>query len=180
MIDFAEPGEVSVFIDEEQLQLLERQMNEKGYLDSSQMAGAWALIRSNDFIWSFVVHKYLLGKEVPPVDLLFWGADPTRMPAKMHACYLRNMYQHNRLREPGGLTMLGVPLDMRKIEVPAYFLSAREDYVAPWKSTYAGTRLLRGPVRFVLGGFGARGGGHQPGGLAVLRLRDQPGAPRRS
>ena len=75
MIDFAEPGEVSVFIDEEQLQLLERQMNERGYLDGSQMAGAWALIRSNDVIWSFVVHKYLLGKDVPPVDLLFWGAD---------------------------------------------------------------------------------------------------------
>jgi polyhydroxyalkanoate synthase len=177
MIDFAEPGEVSVFIDEEQLQMLERQMNEKGYLDGSQMASAWALIRSNDVIWSFVVHKYLLGKDVPPLDLLFWGADPTRMPAKMHAYYLRNMYQHNRLREPGGLAMLGVPLDLGKVDVPAYFLSARDDYVAPWKANYAGARLLRGPVRFVLGGSGHIAGVINPVGSTFYGYSTNPDLP---
>jgi polyhydroxyalkanoate synthase len=154
MLDFAEPGEVGVFIDEEQLALLEKQMNETGYLDGSQMASAFTMIRANDLVWSFVVHNYLLGKEPLPFDVLYWGADATRMPAKMHGFYLRNMYQHNRLREPGGLTLLGKPISLGKIDVPVYFLSAREDYVAPWKSTYIGTQLVKGPVRFVLGGSG--------------------------
>ena len=154
MLDFAQPGEVGVFIDEEQLQLLEKQMNDTGYLDGSQMAGAFTMIRANDLIWSFVVHNYLLGKDPMPFDVLYWGADATRMPAKMHGYYLRNMYQHNRLREPGGITLRGKPIDLAKVDVPVYFLSAREDYVAPWKSTYAGTQLVKGPVRFVLGGSG--------------------------
>jgi len=154
MLDFAEPGEVGVFIDEDQLQTLEKQMNETGYLDGTQMAGAFTMIRANDLVWSFVVHNYLLGKDPMPFDLLFWGADATRMPAKMHSYYLRNMYQHNRLRQPGGISLLGQPIDLGKIGLPVYFLSAREDYVAPWKSTYAGTQLLGGPVRFVLGGSG--------------------------
>ncbi len=154
MLDFAEPGEVGVFIDEEQLQLLEKQMSDKGYLDGAEMASAFTMIRANDLVWSFVVHNYLLGKDPMPFDVLYWGADATRMPAKMHSYYLRNMYQHNRLREPGGVTLLGKPIDLGKIDVPVYFLSAREDYVAPWKSTYAGTHLLGGPVRFVLGGSG--------------------------
>jgi len=154
MLDFAEPGEVGVFIDEEQLQMLEKQMNEVGYLDGSQMASAFTMIRANDLVWSFVVHNYLLGKDPMPFDVLYWGADATRMPAKMHSYYLRNMYQHNRLRDPGGLTLLGQPIDLGKVTVPVYFLSAREDYVAPWKSTYEGTHLMGGPVRFVLGGSG--------------------------
>ena len=154
MLDFADPGEVGVFIDEEQLQQLEQKMNETGYLDGSQMASAFTMIRANDLIWSFVVHNYLLGKDPMPFDVLYWGADATRMSAKMHGYYLRNMYQHNRLREPGGITLLGKPIDLGKIDVPVYFLSAREDYVAPWKSTYAGTQLVKGPVRFVLGGSG--------------------------
>ena len=154
MLDFADPGEVGVFIDEEQLVLLEKKMNETGYLDGAQMASAFTMIRANDLIWSFVVHKYLLGRDTMPFDVLYWGSDATRMPAKMHSFYLRNMYQHNRLREPGAVTLLGKPIDLGKVQVPVYFLSAREDYVAPWKSTYAGTRLLGGPVRFVLGGSG--------------------------
>ncbi len=154
MLDFAEPGEVGVFIDEEQLQLLEKQMSETGYLDGSQMASAFTMIRANDLVWSFVVHNYLLGKDPLPFDVLYWGADATRMPAKMHTFYLRNMYQHNRLREPGGITLLGKAIDLGKVDIPVYFLSAREDYVAPWKSTYAGVGLFNGPVRFVLGGSG--------------------------
>jgi polyhydroxyalkanoate synthase len=154
LTDFAEPGEVGVFIDEEQLTQIERMMDKQGYLDGSQMGAAWAMIRANDFVWSFVVHKYLLGKDVSPVDFLYWGADPTRMPARMHAYYLRNMYQSNLLREPGGVTMLGVPLDLRKVKVPMYFVSGRDDYVAPWKATYAGAKLFGGPTKFVLGGSG--------------------------
>ena len=99
------------------------------------------------------------------------------MPAKMHGYYLRNMYQHNRLREPGGLTMLGVPIDIGKIDVPAYFLSAREDYVAPWKSNYAGARLLRGPVRFVLGGLGHIAGVVNPAGSPFYGYATNPDLP---
>jgi len=146
------------------------------------MAGAFTMIRANDLIWSFVVHKYLLGKDTMPFDLLYWGADSTRMPAKMHGYYLRNMYQHNRLREPGALTMLGQPLDLGNVKVPVYLLSAREDYVAPWKSTYAGTHLLGGPVRFVLGGSGHIAGVLNPAGSPFYgyatnpELTDEPDA----
>jgi polyhydroxyalkanoate synthase len=154
MLDFSEPGEVGVFIDDEQLDQLDKKMTEQGYLDGSQMATAFTMLRANDLVWSFVVHNYLLGKDPMPFDVLFWGADATRMPAKMHSFYLRNMYQHNRLREPGGISLQGRPIDLGRVTTPMYFLSAREDYVAPWKSTYAGTRLFGGPVRFVLGGSG--------------------------
>jgi polyhydroxyalkanoate synthase len=112
------------------------------------------MLRSNDLIWSFVVNNYLLGREPVPFDVLYWGSDATRMPAKMHSYYLRNMYQHNRLKDPGGITLLGQPIDLGKVTVPVYFLSAREDYIAPWKTTYLGTQLFKGPIRFVLGGSG--------------------------
>ncbi len=164
MTDFAEPGELGVFIDEEQLQTLERQMNDRGFLDGAQMASAFSMLRANDLIWSFVVHNYLLGKDPIPFDVLAWGSDATRMPAKMHAYYLRNMYQHNRLREPDGITLLGEPIDLRAVTVPVYFLSAREDYIAPWRTTYLGTRLFAGPTRFVLGGSGHIAGVVNPAG----------------
>jgi polyhydroxyalkanoate synthase len=164
MTDFAEPGELGVFIDEEQLQTLERQMNERGFLDGAQMASAFSMLRANDLIWSFVVHNYLLGRDPMPFDVLAWGSDATRMPAKMHAYYLRNMYQHNRLREPGGVTLLGEPIDLRAVTAPVYFLSAREDYIAPWKTTYLGTRLFGGPMKFVLGGSGHIAGVVNPAG----------------
>ncbi|MDN3577651.1 class I poly(R)-hydroxyalkanoic acid synthase [Chitinimonas viridis] len=154
MIDFSEPGELGVFIDEEQLGSLDAYMEEKGYLEGHQMAGVFNLLRENDLIWSFVINNYLLGREPMPFDLLYWNCDSTRMPAAMHRFYLRKMYLENVLKDPGGVTLAGVPIDMRAIKTPAYFISAREDHIAPWQSTYAGARLLQGPVRFVLGGSG--------------------------
>ncbi|QDQ29225.1 class I poly(R)-hydroxyalkanoic acid synthase [Chitinimonas arctica] len=154
MIDFSEPGELGVFIDEEQLGGLDRYMEEKGYLEGHQMAGVFNLLRENDLIWSFVVNNYLLGREPMPFDLLYWNCDSTRMPAAMHRFYLRKMYLENVLKDAGGVVLGGVPIDMRRIKTPAYFISAREDHIAPWQSTYAGARLLQGPVRFVLGGSG--------------------------
>jgi len=154
MTDFAEAGELSVFIDEEQISLLENKMNEQGFLDGSQMAGTFNMLRANDLIWSFVVNNYLLGKEPFPFDLLYWNADSTRMPAVMHSWYLRNLYQRNLLVKPGGITLLGTPIDLRKVKTPAYFLSTREDHIAPWKSTYSATQLFSGPVKFVLAASG--------------------------
>ena len=154
MTDFSEPGELEVFIDEELIGLLEKQMGERGYLDGSQMAGVFSMLRANDLIWYFVVNNYLLGNDPYPFDLLYWNSDSTRMPRDMHSFYVRNMYQKNLLREPGGITLAGVPIDLRKIEAPVCFLSAFEDHIAPWKSTYAGTQLVGGPVKFVLSGSG--------------------------
>jgi polyhydroxyalkanoate synthase len=154
MTDFSEPGELEVFIDEELITLLEKQMGEQGYLDGSQMAGVFSMLRANDLIWFFVVNNYLLGQDPYPFDLLYWNSDSTRMPRDMHSFYVRNMYQRNLLRVPGGITLADVPIDLGKIKTPVYFLSASEDHIAPWSSTYAGTQLVGGPVRFVLSGSG--------------------------
>jgi polyhydroxyalkanoate synthase len=154
LLDFSIPGELGVFIDEKQVENLERRMNERGYLEGSEMAGTFNMLRSNDLIWSFVVNNYLMGKDPFPFDLLYWNSDSTRMPARMHSCYLRNMYLGNKLKDPGGISMDGVPIDISKIKIPAYFISTAEDHIAPWKSVYKGARVLSGPVRFVLGGSG--------------------------
>ncbi|MBI2312406.1 MAG: class I poly(R)-hydroxyalkanoic acid synthase [Betaproteobacteria bacterium] len=154
MTDFSDVGELSVFIDDEQLTLMEHHMERKGYLEGQHMAGAFNLLRENDLIWSFVINNYLLGREPMPFDMLYWNSDSTRMPAVMHSFYVRNLYERNLLREPGGITLAGVPIDLGKIEIPTYFLSTREDHIAPWKSTYAGARLVSGEHRFVLGGSG--------------------------
>ena len=154
MTDFTEPGELGVFIDEGQVSSLEKKMFERGYLEGSEMAGTFSMLRSNDLIWSFVVSNYLMGKDPFPFDLLYWNSDSTRMPAAMHSFYLRSMYMENRLVEPGGIEIDGTPIDLTKIKVPCYFISAIEDHIAPWKSTYMGARRFTAPVRFVLGGSG--------------------------
>jgi polyhydroxyalkanoate synthase subunit PhaC len=164
MVDFAEAGELSVFIDEEQLAALEDRMNAKGYLEGHDMATTFNMLRANDLIWSFVVNNYLLGKSPFPFDLLYWNADSTRMPAAMHSFYLRNMYQENLLANPGGISLDGVPIDLGKIKTPAFILSTREDHIAPWRSTYAATRLFKGSVKFVLSASGHIAGVVNPPG----------------
>ncbi len=154
LLDFDSPGDLDLFIDEDQLESLEKQMNQQGFLGAGQMASTMSSLRSNDLIWSFFVNNYLHGKDPFPFDLLYWNQDSTNMPAKMHAFYLRNMYLDNRLREPGGIILDGVPIDLSTVKVPAYFISAKEDHIAPWKATYAGIHLLGGTTRFVLGGSG--------------------------
>jgi polyhydroxyalkanoate synthase len=154
LLDFSDPGELGLFVDEDQLAALESRMNEKGYLEGASMATTFNMLRSNDLIWSFVVNNYLLGKDPFPFDLLYWNSDSTRMPAAMHSFYLRRMYLENRLVEPGGISMCGVPVDLRRVKTPSFFLSTRDDHIAPWKSTYAGIRLLGAKARFCLSGSG--------------------------
>ncbi|MGH6933769.1 MAG: PHA/PHB synthase family protein [Dongiaceae bacterium] len=154
LVDFKEPGELGVFIDEVQLASLEERMSEKGYLEGGAMATTFNMLRANDLIWSFVVNNYLLGKDPFPFDLLYWNSDSTRMPAAMHSFYLRRMYQENKLVQPGGIKLKSVALDLRKIKLPCYILSTREDHIAPWASTYAATQLYGGPTRFVLAASG--------------------------
>ena len=164
MVDFAEAGELSVFIDEEQLQALEQRMKKKGYLEARDMHTTFNMLRANDLIWSFVVNNYLLGKAPFPFDLLYWNSDSTRMPAAMHSFYLRRMYQQNLLVKPGGITLGGVPIDLRRIKTPAFMLSTREDHIAPWRSTYAATQVYAGPVKFVLSASGHIAGVVNPPG----------------
>ena len=154
LTDFSEPGELGVFIDEEQIAALEVRMDVEGYLDGADMATTFNMLRANDLIWSFVINNYLLGKDPFPFDLLYWNSDSTRMPAEMHSFYLREMYQNNRLAEPGGIELGGVPIDLRKVDVPTFMLSTREDHIAPWKSTYAATQMFKGDVTFCLSGSG--------------------------
>jgi polyhydroxyalkanoate synthase len=154
MIDFTDPGELGVFVDEPTVDRLEKRMAARGYLEGEEMAGTFNLLRDNDLIWSFVVNNYLMGKEPFPFDLLYWNSDATRMPAKMHTFYLRNMYIRNLLTRHGELQVGGEPMDLATVTTPTYFISTMEDHIAPWRSTYAGARLFSGPVRFVLGGSG--------------------------
>ena len=154
LVDFKEPGELGVFIDEEQLDSLEARMEADGYLEGSSMATTFNMLRANDLIWSFVVNNYLLGKEPFPFDLLYWNSDSTRMPAEMHRFYLRKMYQENKLIEPGGIELNGVPIDLTKVDLPVFMLSTKEDHIAPWKSTYAATQIYKGDTQFCLAGSG--------------------------
>ena len=173
MIDFSEPGELGVFIDEEQIGSLEERMNREGFLEGSSMAGAFNMMRANDLIWSFYINNYLLGNDPRPFDLLYWNSDSTRMPAKMHSWYLRNMYLNNRLCK-AELTVAGAPIDLSTVDVPTCFVSAVEDHIAPWKSTYAGAQLFSGSVRFILGGSGHIAGIINPpeGGKYDYRVTD--------
>ena len=154
LMDFEKSGELSVFVDDEQIKSLENKMSKEGYLDGRDMSMSFNMLRANDLIWSFVVNNYMLGKDPFPFDLLYWNSDSTRMPKAMHSFYMRNMYNKNLLREPGGISILGEQIDLRDIKIPVYFLSTREDHIAPWQATYAGTQLMSGQVKFVLSASG--------------------------
>ena len=154
MTDFSQPGELGVFIDEMQVRMLENKMSAHGYLEAHELFDTFNKLRANDLIWSFVIRNYLLGKDPYPFDLLYWNSDTTRMPAAMFSTYLRKMYKENQLVVPGGITMNGVALDLSKIKTPLYMMSAHDDHIAPWASTFSLTGLAAGPVRFVLGGSG--------------------------
>jgi len=153
MVDFQEAGELSVFIDEEQLASLEEKMSERGYLEGREMATTFNMLRANDLIWSFVVNNYLLGKDPFPFDLLYWNSDSTRMPASMHSFYLRQMYQENRLSK-GEIRLLNTQIDLTRIKIPVFILSTREDHIAPWRSTFVATTLYKGPTTFCLAASG--------------------------
>lgn len=153
-VDFTEAGELQVFVDEKQIEAIDKVMAEKGYLDSSAMATTFNLLRSNDLIWSFVVNNYLLGKEPFPFDLLFWNADSTRMPRAMHKYYLKNFYFENNLVKPGKLTLGGTPIDLGQVKTEMYIQAGKEDHIAPFHSVYKMLKHFSGKMRFTLAGSG--------------------------
>ncbi|MGB0866582.1 MAG: PHA/PHB synthase family protein, partial [Granulosicoccaceae bacterium] len=154
MVDFSEPGQLGVFVDEQQLSMAEAEMEQKGFFDGSNMSQVFNLLRAKDLVWSFVIHNYLMGKDPFPFDLLYWNSDSTRMPPAMHKFYLRKFYLENKLIEPGGVSFNGVDIDLANVQIPTYTISAVEDHIAPWTSTYAATQLFTGERTFVLGGSG--------------------------
>jgi polyhydroxyalkanoate synthase len=152
-VDFADAGDLKVFVDGERLKAIEEKMAGKGYLDGSEMAGAFNMLRPNELIWSFFVNNYLKGKEPMPFDLLVWNADSTRMPAANHSFYLRNCYLENNLTR-GRMVVGGKKLDLSDVTIPIYELATREDHIAPAKSVFLGAQFFGGAVRYVLAGSG--------------------------
>lgn len=156
-VDFQEPGELGLFIDESQIAFLEDIMAEHGYLDGQRMAGAFQLINSRDLVWSKLVHEYLMGARTPVTPLRAWNADATRLPARMHSEYLRRLYLQNDLAD-GRYRFHGEPVNLEAIRVPLYLLATERDHVSPWTSVYQLLRLARAPATFVL-----CAGGHNVG-----------------
>jgi polyhydroxyalkanoate synthase len=160
LVDFSEPGVLGIFTDESTIAGLEAKMQERGFLDSSQMSRTFTLLRANDLVWNYVVNNWLLGEKPPPFDILAWNDDDTRLPAAMHSFYLRSCYVRNEFAH-GKLELAGKKLSPASIAADVYILSAREDHIAPWHAGYATTKVLRngngehdGRVRFVLSSSG--------------------------
>ncbi|MGB0664296.1 MAG: PHA/PHB synthase family protein [Pontibacterium sp.] len=155
LTDFTDPGDLCVFIDEQQVKQLESKVTKDGVLHGRELATSFNMLRSNDLIWSYVVNNYLKGQTPPPFDILYWNSDSTNLPAEMYTYYLNNMYLENNLAKPNALTICGESIDLGKIKVPCYFLSTAEDHIAPWKGTFVGTDLIGSQtIEFVLGASG--------------------------
>lgn len=153
-VDFELAGELKVFIDDQQLAALEKLSEQTGYLDGRVMAATFNLLRGTDLIWNYVVNNYLLGDDYPAFDLLHWNGDVTNLPAKWHMSYLKDLYRDNRLVVPDALSADGTPIDLTRIQTPAYIQAGREDHIAPAESVWRMMHHLRGPKTFVLAGSG--------------------------
>ncbi|MDQ2963506.1 MAG: class I poly(R)-hydroxyalkanoic acid synthase [Pseudomonadota bacterium] len=154
MLDFAEPGEIGVYISNEYLAAREPDLLAGARVQGTELANAFASLRPNELVWNYVVNNYLKGRTPPPFDLLYWNSDSANLAGPMYAYYLRNMYLENRLREPRALTMCGEPIDLSRIAMPSYVYASREDHIVPWRSAYRTIELVESDVTFVLGASG--------------------------
>lgn len=177
--DFTEAGELKLFTDEDHIKMIEAKMDEQGFMKGEDMAGTFSALRANDLIWSFVVNNYLMGKQPFPFDLLYWNDDPTRLPAAMHSYYLRNMYLENNLVKKGGLTLKGTKIDITKIDTPMYYITAKEDHIAPWKGCFKHLHMLeKADINFILASSGHIAGIVNPpakkkGGFSIAPVKGE-------
>ena len=177
-VDFSNPGDLSLFVDDEQMKLLETLSKDKGFLDGRFMAATFNLLRGRDLIWNYVVNNYLLGQDYPQFDLLHWNGDTTNLPAKWHRAYLEDMYRDNKLVRAGAIRIDGTPIDLSQVATPSYVQAGREDHIAPPESVWKITEHFRGPLRFVLAGSGHIAGVVNPPSAQKYQYwtNDQPAA----
>jgi polyhydroxyalkanoate synthase len=152
-VDFAGAGDLQLFVDDEQMKLIER-ISPEGFLDGRYMAATFNLLRGRDLIWNYVTNNYLLGQDYAPFDLLHWNGDTTNLPSKWHKSYLTDLYRDNLLVTPGALAIAGTPIDLSKVKTPSYIQAGREDHIAPAESVWNITEHFTGPMKFVLAGSG--------------------------
>jgi len=164
MLDFADTGQIGLFVDEVSVRQREATLGRGGILPGAELATVFSALRANDLIWPYVVNNYLRGGRPPAFDLLYWNADSTNLPGPMYCWYLRNTYLENRLREPGAVTSLGVPVDLGQVDRPSFIVATREDHIVPWRSAYRSLALLGGEKTFVLGAAGHVAGVINPAG----------------
>jgi polyhydroxyalkanoate synthase len=154
MLDFADPGQIGLFVDEASVRQREATLGGGGILPAAELSTVFSTLRANDLIWPYVVNNYLKGGTPAAFDLLYWNADGTNLPGPMYCWYLRNTYLENKLRVPGALSCLGAPLDLGKVDRPSFLVATREDHIVPWRSAYRSLGLLGGEKTFVLGASG--------------------------
>ncbi|HEX5311540.1 MAG TPA: class I poly(R)-hydroxyalkanoic acid synthase [Aquabacterium sp.] len=158
-LDFTETGTLDIFIDEAMVQMREMTIGtlspqQGGLMRGNELAATFSFLRANDLVWNYVVGNYLKGETPPAFDLLYWNSDSTNLPGPMYTWYLRNTYLENKLCKPGAVTVCGQPLDMRLLDMPTFVYASREDHIVPWESAYGSTKVLQGPIKFVLGASG--------------------------
>lgn len=154
LLDFEDAGQIGLFVDETSVAAREATLGQGGILPGRELATVFSALRANDLIWPYVVNNYLKGGTPPAFDLLYWNADSTNLPGPMYCWYLRNTYLENRLREPGGVTNLGVKVDLSKVDRPSFLVATREDHIVPWRTAYRSLDILGGEKTFVLGAAG--------------------------
>ena len=154
LLDFEEPGEIGVYLSEQMLPFLKKNIKEKGILDGRVLGLAFSMLRENSLFWSYFVNNYLKGKDPAPFDILYWNSDSSNLPAETFDFYMTNTYQENNLIKDGGVEVDGVAIELSKIDTPSYFLATIADHIVLWKASYQGTKALSGPTRFVLAGSG--------------------------
>lgn len=176
-VDFSEPGDLGLFVDDAQLEVLKRRMEAAGgVLPSEAMFTTFNMLRANELIWSYVVNNYLLGRDPFPFDLLYWNSDQTRMPCALHLFYLREFYQKNAFAR-SELMIGGEKLGPKDVTTPAYFQSSKDDHIAPYRSVFTGAKLFSGPVRFMIAGSGHIAGVINPPQLKKYQywVNEKPG-----
>lgn len=154
LLDFAEPGEIGLLLNKDSVEAQEKKIGNGGVFEGKQLAAVFSTLRANDLIWNYVTAGYLKGQAPAAFDILFWNADSSNLPGPMFCWYIRNMYVENKLKDPGGTTQAGVPVDLGTVDLPAFVFAAKEDHIVPWTSAYESAKLLGGDTTFVLGASG--------------------------